>query len=204
EELREQTRRAVHSLRFIANSGQIPSPLEDSPKCPRCSLVGICLPDEVNFLRRGETTARPLAVGRDSALPLYIQANKAKVTKKGETLEIVVDDEPAATARLIDVSQVVTMGNVYITTPCLHELMRREIPVTWLSYGGWFLGHTIGVGHKNVELRTAQYKASFDEHQCLRIARSLVQAKILNARTLLRRNWRGDEQPAELVQDLKR
>src|SRR5690606_22551033 len=50
----------------------------------------------------------------------------------------------------------------------------------------------------------AQYKASFDEHQCLRIARSLVQAKILNARTLLRRNWRGDEQPAELVQDLKR
>lgn len=204
EELREQTLRAVHSLRFIANSGQIPPPLEDSPKCPRCSLVGICLPDEVNFLRRGETTARPLAVGRDSALPLYIQANKAKVTKKGETLEISVDDEPAATARLIDVSQVVTMGNVYITTPCLHELMRREIPVTWHSYGGWFLGHTIGVGHKNVELRTAQYKASFDEHQCLRIARSLVQAKILNARTLLRRNWRGDEQPAELVQDLKR
>jgi len=30
----------------IAASGEIPPPLVDSPKCPRCSLVGICLPDE--------------------------------------------------------------------------------------------------------------------------------------------------------------
>lgn len=204
DELREQTLRAIHGLRFVASSGRMPPPLEDSPKCPRCSLVGICLPDEVNFLRRAESAARPLAVGRDSALPLYIQANQAKVAKKGETLEISVDDKPAATARLIDVSQVVAMGNVYITTPCLHELMRREIPVTWHSYGGRFIGHTVGVGHKNVELRTAQYRASFDERQCLRIARNLVQTKILNARTLLRRNWRGEEQPKALLQDMKR
>src|SRR5690606_14762341 len=186
DELREQTLKAIHGLRFVASSGRMPPPLEDSPKCPRCSLVGICLPDEVNFLRRAESAARPLAVGRDSALPLYIQANQAKVAKKGETLEISVDDKPAATARLIDVSQVVAMGNAYITTPCLHELMRREIPITWHSYSGRFIGHTVGIGHKNVELRTAQYRASFDERQCLRIARSLVQTKILNARTLLR------------------
>ena len=28
----------------------MPAPLVDSPKCPRCSLVGICLPDETNWL----------------------------------------------------------------------------------------------------------------------------------------------------------
>src|SRR5690554_179290 len=88
-----QTLRAIHGLRFVASSGRMPPPLEDSPKCPRCSLVGICLPDEVNFLRRAESAARPLAVGRDSALPLYIQANQAKVAKKGETLEISVRSE---------------------------------------------------------------------------------------------------------------
>src|SRR5690606_36630698 len=204
DELREQTVRAIHGLRFVASSGRMPPALEDSPKCPRCSLVGICLPDEVYCLRRAESAARPLAVELDSALPLYIQANQAKVAKKGDTLEITVDDKPAATARLIDVSQVVAMGNVYITTPCLHELMRREIPITWHSHGGRFIGHTVGVGHKNVELRTAQYRASFDERQCLRIARNLVQTKILNARTLLRRNWRGEEQPKALLQDMKR
>ena len=30
----------------LAESGEIPAPLMDSPKCPGCSLVGICLPDE--------------------------------------------------------------------------------------------------------------------------------------------------------------
>lgn len=94
------------------------------------------------------------------------------------------------------------MGNVYITTPCLHELMRREIPVSWHSYGGWFLGHTVGTGHKNVELRTGQYRASFDERTCLRFACRLVEDKILNCRTFLRRNWRGETEPASIVDQL--
>lgn len=204
DELRAKTGAAINGLRFTAAGGHMPPPLQDSPKCPRCSLVGICLPDEVNYLRRADTPPRPLAVGRDEALPLYVQANKAKVSKKGETLEVSVDDQPAATARLIDVSQVVLIGNVYLTTPTLHELMSREIPVTWHSYGGWFMGHTVGLGHKNVELRTAQYRASFDEKVCLKIARDLVEAKILNARTLLRRNWRGEDKPERLIDELKR
>jgi len=204
EELRAQTRAAVDGLRFIAVGGQLPPPLEDSPKCPRCSLVGICLPDEVNFLKRMEEPPRPLAVARDEALPLYVQANSAKVAKKGETLEVTVEDERKTSVRLIDVSQVVLMGNIYLTTPTLHELMRREIPVTWHSFGGWFLGHTAGVGHKNVELRTAQYRASFDEMVCLKLARDLVRTKILNCRTLMRRNWRGEDKPELLMDELKR
>jgi len=204
EELRNLAISAISGMRLIAEGGHMPPPLEDSPKCPRCSLVGICLPDEVNFFRHTESPPRPLAVGRDEALPLYVQANKASVRKKGETLEIAVDDKAVTRARLMEVSQVVVMGNVYITTPTLHELMRREIPVTWHSYGGWFLGHSVGVGHKNVELRTAQYQASFDEQVCLNLARGLVRAKILNCRTLLRRNWKTGEDNKGLIGDLRR
>lgn len=203
-ELRAMTLSAVNGLRLVAAGGQTPPPLEDSPKCPRCSLVGICLPDEVNFLRRAGGELRPLAVGREDALPLYVQAHSAKVAKKGEQLEISVEDKPVTRARLIDVSQLVLMGNVYVTTPTLHELMRREIPVSWHSYGGWFLGHTVGVGHKNVELRTAQYKGSFDEQVCLSLAKGLVRAKILNCRTLLRRNWRSETDSAPTLRELKR
>lgn len=204
EELRDLTRNAVDGLRLVAAGGQIPPPLEDSPKCPRCSLVGICLPDEVNFLRRAEIEPRPLAVAREEALPVYVQARGAKVAKKGEVLEISVEDQKVSSARLAEVSQLVLLGNVYVTTPCLHELMSRGIPITWHSFGGWFLGHTVGTGHKNVELRTAQYRESFDDKTCLHIARSLVQAKILNCRTLLRRNWRGEDKPAAAVDGLKR
>lgn len=203
DELRALTRNAIDGLRFIASGGHIPEPLTDSPKCPRCSLVGICLPDEVNFLARDKANPRPLAVARDEALPLYVQTHSAKIAKSGETLEISIDDKKVQTARLVDISQVVVMGNIYITTPTLRELMDREIPVSWHSFGGWFVGHTVGTGHKNVEVRAAQYKASFDEHVCLHLARGLVVAKIQNCRTLLRRNWKPEEKPGDILEGLQ-
>jgi len=208
EELRQITRNAIDGLRLVAAGGQIPPPLEDSPKCGRCSLSGICLPDEVNYLHKQDASPRPLAVPRDEALPLYVQARGAKVAKKGETLEIFIDDQKVQTVRLIDVSQLALMGQVYVTAPTLHELMSRDIPVSWHSFGGWFLGHTIGTGHKNVEIRTAQYRASFDPQACLRLAKGLVIAKIQNQKTLLRRNWKQDNVPEDLLdgfqQDVRR
>ena len=203
DELVAAAQEAIEGVRRVATEGVMPPPLEDSPKCPRCSLVGICLPDEVNHLTRGTTAPRPIAVPCTEALPLYVQARQAKVRKSGETLVVSVDDKKVATARLEETSQVILMGNIYVTTPCLHELMWRDIPVTWHSYGGWFFGHTTGNGHKNVELRTAQYRASFDEAACLRFAKGLVSAKIQNCRTLLRRNWKRDASSQPVLVDLK-
>lgn len=48
-ELLAQTVALIQKARALAASGQIPPPLDHSPKCPRCSLVGICLPDETRF-----------------------------------------------------------------------------------------------------------------------------------------------------------
>jgi len=203
EELRALTRQAIDGLRLVAAGGQIPQPLVDSPKCPRCSLVGICLPDEVNFFAREQQPPRPLFVQKDDALPVYVQTQRAKVTKSGETLEIHVEDQKVQTARLGEVSQLVLWGNVYVTTPALQELMIREIAVSWHSHGGWFMGHTIGTGHKNVEIRSAQYRASFDQAHCLRLAKGFVVAKIQNARTLLRRNWKAGEAPETLLDAFK-
>ncbi len=73
-----------------------------------------------------------------------------------------MEKEKVAEARFGETSQVVLFGNAILTTAALHECLRREIPVTWLSYGGWFLGHTVGTGHRNVETRTAQYARSFE------------------------------------------
>lgn len=191
DELRAATRQAAAGLRLIAIGQQIPPPLENSPKCTRCSLAPICLPDELHYLKTQQTPPRPLAVAGSVALPMYVQTRGAKVAKKGDVLEVSVDDEKVASARLMDVSQLVLQGGIYLTGPAQHELMAREVPITWLSHGGWFLGHTVGVGHKNVELRTAQYRASFSDAHCLRLARDLVAAKIRNQRTLLRRNWKA-------------
>ena len=79
--------------------------------------------------------------------------------------------------------------------------------MTWASGGGWVLGHTVDTGAKNVDLRTAQYRASFDDRQCLALSRGLVAAKIRNSRTLLRRNWKAEQADAdktEVLVQLKR
>ncbi len=204
EELRTLTRESLTKLRAVVDAGQVPPPLDDSPKCPRCSLVGICLPDETNLLSSDAQSVRPISVKHTRALPVYVQSYRGKVAKEGQRLAITKDDGDTTYARLADISQLVVMGNVYVTTPTLHELMRRNIPVTWQSYGGWFLGHTVGAGHANVEVRTAQYRGSFDESVCLELARGWVQAKIRNSRTLLRRNRRASERSDAVLVDLTR
>jgi CRISPR-associated protein Cas1 len=102
---------------------------------PDGSLVGICLPDEVNYFRHG-AAPRPLAVDRELALPVYVQATPSRVRKRGETLVIQTQNDQETTARLIDISHLVLMGAVDVTAPTLHELMRREIPVSWYTGGG--------------------------------------------------------------------
>ena len=199
EALIEKTLSAITGLRGVALAGHIPPPLEDSPKCPRCSLVGICLPDEVRFLGRPSVEPRPLFPALQEALPLYVQSPRAYVRKDGDVLVIEVEKEKVAEARLNEVSQVVLFGSAMLSTPALHECFRRQIPATWHTYGGWFVGHTVGTGHRNVETRTFQYQASFDRQKCLHVARGLVTAKIANSRTMLRRNWRGQQTDEEEV-----
>jgi CRISPR-associated protein Cas1 len=188
DDLRAAARTAVHELRLLVAQGRIPPPLPDSPKCPRCALVSVCLPDEIGALRGSPLAPRPIAVAADDALPLFVQSQRARIAKEGDTLKIVDEDTGETTVRLIDVSDVALFGNVSITAPALAALMEREVPVTFLSHGGWFRGVAHGIGHRNVELRTAQYRQSFDEAFCLRFARGLVAAKIVNQRTMLRRN----------------
>ncbi|WP_437635820.1 CRISPR-associated endonuclease Cas1 [Sorangium sp. So ce854] len=52
EALIAATEAAAARAREVTSAAAIPPPLVDSPKCNGCSLVGICLPDETNLLRR--------------------------------------------------------------------------------------------------------------------------------------------------------
>lgn len=52
----EWIRRTI-ALARVCTTGPIPPPLEHSPKCPRCSLAPVCLPDETRFLKEREPDA---------------------------------------------------------------------------------------------------------------------------------------------------
>lgn len=207
EELIARTLELLAEARRTAASGVIPPPLVDSPKCPRCSLVGICLPDETNLLRGPESASgaanslvqitprahgemRRLMPARDDHLAVYVQGQGHSVGLKGEVLEIRDKGKAINEVRLMEMSQLSLFGNVQLSAQALRELAAREITVLHLSYGGWLTAVTTPPPHKNIELRRRQFEAADDGGCCLQLARAFVAGKIRNSRTLLRRNAR--------------
>jgi CRISPR-associated protein Cas1 len=205
----EATLGAAARARELAARGEIPPPLENSPKCNGCSLSGICLPDEVSLLRalggavaeaaaevaypaagdpRGGAEPRRLHPARDDKLPLYVQDQGARIGVSGECLVITARDGTTAEARLPGTSHVSIFGNVQVTTQAMRALCERRIPLFLFSSGGFFLGRLISHDSNNVELRVAQHRAAADPATCLSLARRFVAAKVRNCRTLLRRN----------------
>lgn len=190
EELMNRTRALVEELREVAADDTPPPPLVDSPKCPRCSLVGICLPDETNALAaRSDLPVRRLLPRDPAPRPLYISEQGTYVRKKGGRIEVLKDGEVLDSIRLLDISQLCLFGNVQTSTQLLRELFAREVPILWFSYGGWFQGMAAGLPAKHVELRRRQ--VAIAGQGGLSIARAMVEGKIRNTRTLLRRNVRA-------------
>ena len=207
EMLVKQTLEMLEAAREMADGGEIPPPLEDSPKCPRCSLVGICLPDEVSFLKGSRYVVRPddvrrLMPARDDALPMYVIAQGGVVGKSGDTLTVRVKGKTAAKVRLLDVSSVSIFGNAQVTAQATRELLERGIPICHFTYGGWLKGVTWGMAHKNVELRMHQFRVAGDQPASLAIAKEIVTAKLRNSRVMLRRNH--PEAPATALEEIKR
>lgn len=206
EALVARTQELLEGMRAMTHVAVAPPPLIDSPKCPRCSLVGLCLPDEIGWLRGsqdGEAPAlRKLVPANDDALPLYVQTPGARLGKDGDCLIVKDHNEVLGEARLVETSQVVLYGPVQVSTQVVQELCKRGIPLVYCSTGGWFYGMATGLLHKHVELRRRQYAVAADPARCLTLARRFVQAKIANARTLLRRNHRAA--PDTVLHDLKR
>lgn len=185
----ERTTSIIAELRSLAESAVAPPPLIDSPKCPRCSLVGICLPDEVNALaERTERPPRRLIPREDQGRPLYVNEQGAYVSKDGGRIEVSKKGERLVSVRLLDVSQVCVYGNVQVSTQLLRQLFAEEVPVCWFTYGGWFSGIGTGLPGRNVELRRRQVIEA--GRGGVELARHFVVGKIRNSRTLLRRNTR--------------
>ncbi|MGE0464737.1 MAG: CRISPR-associated endonuclease Cas1 [Vicinamibacterales bacterium] len=204
----------LDEARAVARSGRIPPPLVDSPKCPRCSLVTICLPDETvaaaglspaedepeQFALFEDVTeparvpeldaedVRRLVPARDDLRPLYITGYQLSVGKSGERLQVKEKGQVIQEARLSEISQVNLFGPVSITGAAVQAACANEIPITHFSMGGWFYGLTQGLGLRNVFLRRAQFLKAEDERFCLAVARDLVATKVRNQRTLLQRN----------------
>lgn len=217
DELLHRCLSAISNARQVARDGVIPDPLVDSPKCPRCSLVNICLPDETRASRGSQQAAtweqpllfdlgqqptasadpgpsdedrplRRLVAARDDLRPLYLNQQGLTVGKSVDVLQIRDRKELIQEVRIREVSQINLMGNIQITTQALQTLCEHEVPVAFFSSSGWFYGITSGLGLKNIQLRREQFRWAESPAFCLRLSRAIIAGKIKNQRILLQRN----------------
>ena len=206
---------ALAGAKRVAEHGRIPPPLVDSLKCPGCSLVSVCLPDETAaalawreegagdqlslftgedwdvpgpLSKPPESELRRLVPARDDLRPLYVTGHGLTIGKSGEVLQVREKKQVVQEARLNDVSQVNVFGNVMITSSAIEALCFAEKPIAHFSFGGWFYGLTQGLGLRNVFLRRGQFERAADPAFCVSLARELVASKIRNQRTMLQRN----------------
>jgi len=207
DEVLSRTEALIREAWRTAERGEIPPPLEDSPKCPGCSLVGICLPDET--LRAGaepeelaeqlslfgpaprkpaRREVRPLIAPRSERRPLYLNTQGVRVGKSGSVLQVRDKDVLVEEVRIGEICQVNLLGNVQLTTQAVQTLCEAGVPVCYFSMGGWFYGITTGLNEKNVFLRRSQFRLAEQEWFARALARRLVAGKIRNQRTLLQRN----------------
>jgi CRISPR-associated protein Cas1 len=191
ENLIQRTKQAIEGVRKMASSGEIPHPLENSPKCDGCSLVGICLPDELNLLRGEADRVRNFYPGKDDVVPVYLVSHDVTAGKKGECLELRKAGGEREEVPFREIGHVSIFGNARLTSQAQRELMQRGITICHFSRGGWFYGYTQGNVHKNVELRVEQFRTAAEHEGSMRLARKFVMGKIKNCRTMLRRNDEG-------------
>ncbi len=198
-ELVARTMTLIGEARATAERLQPPPPLVSSPKCPRCSLVSICLPDETNLLsRRNDRRPRRLIAAAPDSQPLYVTEQGAMVGRDGGRVVVSKRKEELVSIRLIDVLHICVYGNVQVTAQALRTLFERDVDVFHFSYGGWLLGITTGLPSKNVMLRIRQTTAAARGQ--LEGPRRMIAGKIRNCRVLLRRN--GGEAVARTVSQL--
>lgn len=136
-----ETETAIAAAWATATRGRLPPPLIDSPKCPRCSLVGICLPDETALSMRwrdsdgpsaqlslfGEDACdapappgpateplRRLLPARDDLRPLYVTGHGLSIGKTGEVLQIKESRKGTRAARLVQEARLNEISQVNV------------------------------------------------------------------------------------------
>lgn len=141
---------------------------------------------------------------------LYVTTQKTYLHKKGEAVEVIVDDKTVATIPLINLDSIVCFGNIYVSPFLLGAAPEYNITISFLSETGKFLARVQGPVAGNVLLRKAQYRVSDDKDKSARLAKYFMIGKIANQKTVLQRSVRDHKEKVNVsllqsaIEDLSR
>lgn len=182
DELLAEAERQARAARVVVDSPEPPAPLEDDPRCRRCSHVAVCLPDE----HRARSAARRIGVADPTGRVLHLASAGSRASLRRGQIQVRVADEPPTSVPLAQTAGLVIHGNADVSSALLREILERGFPVVWCAWSGRVVGWAAPAATPNGEARGRQHQIA--DHVRIGVARAIVAAKVRNQAALLRRH----------------
>lgn len=119
---------------------------------------------------------------------LFITEQGSRVVKQGRVLMIYKNGEKVFMYPLENITQLVLMGRIEISTALLSLLMREGVDTLLMTRDGRYKGKVTGPVSKNIFVREEQFRRREKPDVCLAISRSIIHSKVVNSRNMLRRH----------------
>ena len=121
---------------------------------------------------------------------LYVTTQGAYLSKDGETVLVRVEHENKLRVPIHTLSGIVCFGHVSCSPPLMGFCAENNVALSYFTEHGAFMARVQGPVNGNVLLRREQYRRADSPEQSAALARTVVEAKLANCRTVLLRALR--------------
>lgn len=133
---------------------------------------------------------------------LYITESGAYLKKRGGHVVIGRNNEILMEVPLERLDDVTLIDSVQLSSELVTELLRRNIPLSWLSGMGMFYGSLVSNGSIDILKHRQQFELLNREKFYLAMSKKVIVAKVHNQLTILRRYNRNMASDA-IITDIK-
>ncbi len=124
---------------------------------------------------------------------VYLTDDGLLVRKSGNRFIVGREQEELFAIPIEEIEGIVLMGRIQLTSAVMTMCLERDIPLTWLSHEGKFFGRLESAKQSSVDKYYRQVLAIEEKTFTRAIARKVIDAKIHNQLTVLRRYYRTDK-----------
>ena len=127
---------------------------------------------------------------------LYVYEQGTTLDYKNENFVVkTLEEKIIPTEKLKKLERVVVFGDIKITTQCIQELLKKGIPVTFLSKLGEYFGSLESTNHIDIKRQRLQFQKSGDKDFCLAMSKILIKGRINNQRAFLFKENKKAKEP---------
>jgi CRISPR-associated protein Cas1 len=108
---------------------------------------------------------------------VYITQDDAFIGKTDERLHVKAQKQTLLDVPLIKIDGVVVLGRASVSPAAITELLQRNIPLSFLTGTGRYLGRLEPELTKNIFVRSAQWRAAGESEQALHVVRGFVRGQ---------------------------